>query len=174
MRNANSVINIMKKVQNNQRIIEIKQYLDKPSKSYECEFIQLKNDVLLTKYYINETTDIFSKGVITYGFFWLKRNYISYSFYDSSNSSHLASRYDVCTNIEFNQKPFMTVSFLDLYLDYWFKDDKIYWEDDKEFLDAKLNNIIDLAQIDIIENTKIELEKNILKLEKEKKAILNN
>jgi len=162
----------MKKFKKNQKIIEIKQYLDKPPKSYECEFIHLKNDIILTKYFIEKTSNLFSESVVSYGFFWLKRNYISYSFYDLGNSSHLASRYDICSEIKFQRTPFLAVSFLDLYLDYWFKNGEVYWEDDREFFNAKLNNIVDQVQIDIIQNTKKELEDNLLMLEKEKKKIL--
>ena len=49
----------MKKVQNNQKIIEIKQYLYKPSKSYECEFFQLKDNIVLTKYISDEVNNLF-------------------------------------------------------------------------------------------------------------------
>ena len=162
----------MKKDQNNQKIIEIKQYLHKPSKSYECEFIQLKDDIVLTKYISNEVNNLFSKNIISYGFFWLQRHFVSYSFYDSTTYCHLASRYDICSEIEFRQTPSLTVSFLDLYLDYWIKDSKTYWEDDREFYDAKFKNILNEKQIEIVEKTKIELEINVLKLEKEKQKIL--
>ena len=61
---------------------------------------------------------------------------------------------------------------MDLYLDYWIKDSKTYWEDDREFYDAKFKNILNEKQIEIVEKTKIELEINALKLEKEKQKIL--
>ena len=162
----------MKKDQNNQKIIEIKQYLYKPSKSYECEFIQLKDNIVLTKYISDEVNNLFSKNIVSYGFFWIQRHFISYSFYDANNSSHLASRYDICTEIDFQQTPSLIVSFLDLYLDYWFKDGAVYWEDDKEYCNAKLNKIINQKQINIVEKTKKYLEANLLILEKEKKKIL--
>ena len=162
----------MKKVEKNQKIIEIKHYLDKPSKFYECEFIQFNNDIIVTKYVLENKINLFSKNVVSYGFFWLKKNYISYSFYDLDNASHLASRYDICSETKFQKKPFLAVTFLDLYLDYWVKGDKFYWEDDRELFNAKLNKTVDQFQINIIRTTKIELEQNILKIEKEKKKIL--
>ncbi|MBI51688.1 MAG: hypothetical protein CL779_00520 [Chloroflexi bacterium] len=162
----------MKKFQNNQKIIEIKHYLDNPSKSYECEFIQLRNNVILTKYISEEVNNLFSQNLVSYGFFWLKRNFISYSFYEINHSFHLASRYDICTETDFQQTPSLVVSFLDLYLDYWIKDGRCYWEDDKEYCNAKLNKIINQKQINIVEKTKKYLETNVSMLEKEKKKIL--
>ena len=154
-------------------MIEIKKYLNKKFEKYECDFIFFKNDLLLSKYIITEETKLFSSSTVTYGFYWLKKNYISYSFY-SKNNIYLASRYDICQDVSVVIQPEIKVSFLDLILDFWVYPNRIFWEDEKDVLVAKEKKLIDLKQQSIITNTRNELQNNYVNIEKKKEKILLN
>jgi hypothetical protein len=154
-------------------MIEIKKHLNKKSETYECDFIFFKNDLLLSKYTVPKETSLFAPGTVTYGFYWLNKNYISYSFY-SKNHSYLASRYDICQDVRVVAKPEITVSFLDLILDFWVYPNRIFWEDEKDILIAKDKKLIDLNQHLIIKKTRNELKNSYETIEKIKEKTLLN
>ncbi|MDG1989988.1 MAG: hypothetical protein P8J51_01770 [Dehalococcoidia bacterium] len=154
-------------------MIEIKKHINKKFEKYECDFIFFKNDLLLSKYLITEETKIFPTGTVTYGFYWVKKNYISYSFYSQDNI-FLASRYDICQDLKIFVKPNIKVSFLDLILDFWVYPNRIFWEDEKDVLKAKEKKLINFNQQSIIKNTREELQNSYLTIEEEKKYIVLN